>query len=509
MTIVSKIDSNVTGLRIAEESTAIGVLGGGPIWLPLEPNSYGDFGLDITSTPRNPIADDRQAKKGMVTDLDASGGFMSDLTQNNLQTLMQGFFFADFRKKDEFGGTGQITSVTTTYNAASGLTVFEVDALVFADNFTSTTNKGLKRVTTSTATALTVTPALVAEPTPPATATLVQVGRQFGAGVLDVDAAGVLPAITAASGLDTLGLGIGEWIHVGGDGALFKFVNAVNNGFKRLSLVTATRIEFDKSLTTMVTENSTTETVQLFIGRVLKNEVGSLIKRRTYQLERTLGAPDNASPTQIQSEYLIGAVANMMKLQIGMADKVTAELTYMALNGETRSGVVGVKAGTRPNLVDQDAFNTSSDFTFMRISPVPAAGAIATPFFGFMTECTLNLSNNASACKAIGVLGGFDIIVGKFELKGDIKAYFSDVAAIEAVKINQSVTLDMVMANNNRGILIDIPLVTLGNARLNIEQDKEISIPVSFNAASGSQVNANLDHTCMMIHFDYLPTLAM
>lgn len=509
MATVSKIDSNVTGLRIAEESTVIGVLGGSPIWLPLEPNSYGDFGVEITSTPRNPIADDRQAKKGMVTDLDAGGGFISDLTHTNLQEVMQGFFFADFRAKDEFGGAGEITDVTTTYNAASGLDDFEVGALVFATGFTNSANNGFKRVTTSTATALTVTPALVAEASPPAAAKLVQVGRQFSAGVLDVDASGTLPAITAASDLDTLGLIVGEWIFLGGDTASLRFTNAVNNGFKRVASVAADRVEFDKSLTTMVTEASTTETVQLFIGRVLKNETGALIKRRTWQLERTLGAPDNALPSEIQSEYIVGAVANMFKLQIGVADKVTADLSFMGLNGETRTGAVGVKSGARPELVEQDAFNTSSDFTFMRISPVQASGATSTPFFGFMTDCQLNLSNNAEACKAIGVLGGFDITVGKFQVDGEITAYFSDVAAIEAVKANQSVTLDMVMAAQNRGILVDVPLVTLGNARLSIEQDKPITIPVSFNAASGAQVRANLDHTMLMVFFDYLPTLAM
>lgn len=506
MTAVKKIDGSVTGLRIAEESVDIGVLGGSPIWLPLEPNSYGDFGVQVTTVARDPIEDDRQAKKGMVVDIDASGGFQTDFTQFNLQTPLQGFFFADLRRKADFGGAGQVTTVTTTYNAASGLTVFTATDLVFMAGFNNAANNGVKSVTTATATALTVVPAPVAE-TPPATATIVKVGRQYAAGVLDVDAAGTLPAITGTA-LDTLGLVPGEWIFVGGDATLTHFVNAVNNGFKQVATITATRIEFKKSITVMVTESSTAETVQLFIPRTLKNEVGALIKRRTYQLEQTLGAPDNASPTQIQSQYLTGAVANTLELTLGVADKVGLDLGYMAINGETRTGVQGVKSGTRPDLIESDAFNTASDFSLMRVSPVPATGANATPSFGFLTELKLKLNNNAKMLKAIGVLGGFDVTVGKFQVDGTITAYFSDVAAIAAIKANTSVTLDMAMVKNNSGVVIDIPLTTLGDGRLNIEQDTEITIPCSFTAASGAQVLSTFDYTMSMHFFDYLPNLA-
>jgi hypothetical protein len=99
MALVEKIDSNSTGLRFCEEAS-MGVLPAtaAQVWYPLEPNSYSDFGGEVTTLARRPINASRQNQKGVVVDLDASGGLNQDMTQNNTTRLERGFFFADIRE---------------------------------------------------------------------------------------------------------------------------------------------------------------------------------------------------------------------------------------------------------------------------------------------------------------------------------------------------------------------------------------------------------------------------
>ena len=506
MAKVNKIDSNATGLRFAEESSPK-TLGGSPVFYPLEPNSYDNFGGEISTVARNPINQARQNRKGVVTDLSAAGGFNTDITQKNLQRLLQGFFFADAREKAQ----QEVTDVDGTSEAytVADESAFEANNLVFGAGFDNASNNGLKSIASLSAGTITVNEDLVDE-TPSGTPTVTKIGVRADAADIDVDISLDLPALVSST-LDftTLDLVVGEWIFIGGDNSTNQFNNAANNGFKRIRSISANRLVLDKSVQSMVDETGTGLEIDLYFGRVVKNESDpSLIKRRTYHLERSLGVPDTANPGQTQYEYLVGSVPSELALNASTADKLTADLNFLAFDHEQQDAGTGAKSGTRPAIEGAAAFNTSSDFSRLKLSSISNTDEAPDPLFAFVEELTLNVNNNLTENKAISVLGSFDISAGQFGVSGNLTAYFSDIAAIQAVRNNSDVSLDAIVVKSNAGIAIDLPLLTLGDGRANVEQDQAIRLPINYNAATGADAITGMDHTLLFSFFDYLPDLA-
>jgi len=503
MATVNKQDSNVTGLRFCEE-TSIGVAGS--VWNPLDPNSYNDFGGSFTKTARTPINNKRSRYKGVLTDLDSAGGFNIDMTQDNIQGLYPGFAFSTFVEK----GNEAVTSVSGTAYTVADSSDFVANDLVFASGFTNAANNGLKVVTSIPGGTSIAVSGLIAEGSPPSAAKVVRVGHQFASGDFEVDASGDLPTlITTTKDLTELGLVPGELIFVGGDTAASEFATAANNGWQRVRETTgANEVVIDKASGTMVTDAGGSKTVQIFFGRTLKNEEGTTITRTTYQLERTLGAPDDASPAQIQSEYIVGAVPNELTMAIDTADKVMVDMGFMGTDYETRDGVTGVKSGTRPSLANGKAFNTSTHVTRIRMGLASDTDEYVDAMFAFVTEVRLTLNNNISMNKAVGNLGAFDATAGTFEVGGNVTAYFQTTAALDALRANSDVTFDVCVVKDNAGFAFDLPLLSLDDGRLNVELNQAITIPLGLMAADGADVNSNLDHTVMFSFYDYLPDAA-
>lgn len=498
----NRLDSNATGLRYAEEE-CLRQLPANVTWHGLEPNSYNDFGGTITTQAREPISASRQREKGVVTDLEASGGFQQDLTIGNTWRLLQGFLFADARERATTmplnGAPVALTAAAAagkSVAAAAGLAGFKKGYIVQFGGFGKAENN-VRRTVAADASETNVTfKEAVLDETPPAGAYINHVGIKFDTSELNAVMNGKLFQLTGAK-LNTYGFVPGEWVFIGGDNPTSCFAN--NTGFARISVVTPNAITFDKTDFAAQAEVGTNKSIEIYVGSIIRNEAEpSLIKRRSYQLERYLGKDKDGD----MSEYLVGAVPNEMTVNVSSADKVTVDMSFMALDSEQRDGKAGLKTGTRPISAPESAFNTSSDVHRIKLAEVVDESAVK-PLYAFATELSISVNNNVSASKAIGTLGAIDTTAGMFEVGGSMTAYFADISAVKAVRNNADITLDMVMLKRNSGMVWDIPLLTLGNGRLTVEKDQAIMLPLDTNAVKGK-----FGYTLQIQRFSYLPNVA-
>jgi hypothetical protein len=201
-------------------------------------------------------------------------------------------------------------------------------------------------------------------------------------------------------------------------------------------------------------------------------------------------------------------VVNEFMLNIPTADKLMGEVSFIGLDNEQRTGATGVKSGTRPTLTAQDAYNTSSDFGQIKMALVSDTNEAPTALFTYITELNLTINNNLTANKAVGVLGAIEITAGTFEVDAEITAYFNNVTAIEAVRNNSDVTIHAEVVKDNAGFVMDLPLIALGNGRLEVEQDEPITLPLDAQAAAANKIATTFNHTLCWTMFPYLPTAA-
>jgi len=515
---INKVDSNITGLAYAEEQ-CIGVLPDGPvvgdraggIWRPMNPNEYDDFGGETSLTARDPITASRQEQKGVITDLEASGGFNQDVTHSALQRPLQGFFFADARERpssqpisDDAQYLITLTALTANgldFGTGSGGKLKTGDILRLSNMSNNSNNRNNVTISSVVGDSVVTGATFVPESATPQSKVEV-VGFQFPVGDLSVSFSTTeqLRLQSASQDLTLLGYNVGEWIFIGGDNPLTFFDD--NQGYARIEEITSGYLTLKEPTWTPANDAGAGKLVQVYTGTFIRNEDDpALIKRRSYQFERTLGQDNNG----VQSEYITGAVADQFTLNLSTADKMTADLSYMALNNELRSGSDGLKPGNRDETFPiEDAFNTTSDVFQMRLFINDPLKATPESLYAKVMEASISIENNASGNKCIGNLGNFDITVGNFVVTGEVEAYFSTVAAVNAVKRNADAGFNLISTKDNTGFVYDIPLLSLGGGRVGVEKDEPIKLPLEKKGAEN-----HMGFTLGATFFNYLPDAAM
>lgn len=493
-------ESNSTGLSLARETT-LGVLPAVPTFRPRAPNSYKDFGPDYKSKARSPINASRQEQKGVVVDRDAAAGWQEDLTYDAFGYMAEAVFFADYRSK----GDVAVPAVTAAdgYHPAAGGDYFKAGDIIAGINFTNAANNG-RKVMAANGSAQDVNGGNTADE-PAATGYISKVGHVFGAGDLSMVQNGALYELHSAAGaLGNLGVIPGETVYIGDDAAGNAFASNVG-GFCRIANVSGDgKVAVLDKVQNGGADAGAGKTIAVYLGRVLKNESDpNLIRRISFTMERTLGKDSDEAQHQ-QAEYVHGTLVNTFDMPLNTADKVTTDYVMVGTRYGTVTSAVGPIPANRPVLDDGDAFTTSNDLAFCSLNICGQS----TELYAFLTDVSISIKNNVKPNKALGILGAFDLTAGNFQVSATCNAYFADVTAQEAIANNDNVTFGFALVRSNQGIVVDLPLVSLGDGKPKVASNNPITVALTMEAARASLLSPATDYTAMVVFFDYLPTIA-
>jgi len=529
MVAVDKIDSNVTGLSIAREASN-GVLPGSPIWIAMQPNEYGNFGAALTTTARTPISRLRQNRKGVTTDFDAAASFGQDLTMYSFADLWPGMMLANTKKTPTFGGRNEATTVTAVtantidFGTDAATLGFVVGMLIHTEGFGAAANNivgtAYREITAVTANTITAA-GYVTEATPPQDAIVRVIGFAFPTSDVDVARpASDFPRLTAAAtDMTDFGLEIGDWVRVGGAVTANQFDDAGNTTFARVGqAVTATDMIFDLTTggtdasTEMTAEVGTGKDITIFFGNVNRNVSADNadFAQITYHMERSLGEADDTNG-EVQGEVVAGALFNNATINVPTADKIAVDTEFLATSVTNYTGAVGdelpTDGATINELENSDAFNTTDNVPDIRLflrSTDPAA-VVPSAFFAYVAEVTMNVSNNATANKAVGVLGAFAVTAGNFTVSSEMTGYFQNVTSLNAVVNNSDVGLfaliKQTLAGRPAALLMDLPFGSVTTPGLNVVGDAPITAPLTLESA----VDPVSSRTMTIVEFWGLP----
>lgn len=496
---MGRILTNNISLAYSVEAV-FGVLNTSGEWKLLEPNDISTFGATITTVARSPISRTRQNRKGTTVDLDSAAEFEHDLTREVFIDFAEGFVFANFKGVQT---AGRPTAVTTTaFTVPAGPTLV-VDDLVYATGFPDAANNGLHVVNgTPTTTSIPVATSLTADAAVPTeqNATLEICGRRGTTSDLDLDVTGTVGTLTSAAAEDftTLGLELGQLIHIGGLLQANQFDSAGSGmvGYGRITAITATTIVMDKLSSTLATDNGSGDTVDILFGRFLKNvgtDDADFIEK-SYQFEASL--PNLGSGGATRYEYSLGNLGNTMAIALSLADKALITFGFIGTDTQVPTSTRATNAAT-PTVVRQSAaYNTSADILRLRVTQVDETG-LTTCF----KDVTLTLGNSISPEKCLGTLGALFMNTGNFVVSLEGQILFTEEAVASAVRNNETVTMDLLLKNSDGAIGVDIPAMTLGGG------DKEFPVneSVLMNLAGNAFGDPTLDTSIGISLFPVVP----
>lgn len=493
---MGRVLTNNTTLAYARQ-VAFGtdITGDSPTWFTTEPNGNITFGASITTEPRAPISKNRQRRKGSIVDKDSEVSYETDLTLSGLLDFIEGFCFSTavnsdltFRAADATATTDLFTIPAATAAQAAKLqwvTAAEA-SLLWATGYANAGNNGLHVLTadvTTTDTSIACTGSTLVTETAPTNADLSVCGIRCGTSDLSITVSAGVATVTSAANLDftTLGLTVGQFVHVGGVTAANQF--SAGAGFGRITAIVAATLTLDKLSSTLATDVGTGENVDILFGRFVRNVTteDSEYLEQYYQFEA--GFPNLFVETDATEpngyEYAIDNICNQIELSFPLTSlaKMTPGFIGTDTEAAVDDGARKTNASTPVDPIFTTPFNTSADYARLRITDTDEAG-LTTDF----KDWTLTLNNNAGPEKVQDYLGSKYLNVGNFEVGISGTFLFTEPNVTARILSNTTVTMDLILENSDGAFALDLPAMTLGDGSRDYAVNESIKVNLTGEA---------------------------
>ena len=476
----------------------------GTEWKVLEPNTISTFGAEITTVARDPISKNRQRRKGTVTDLDSSMEFEHDLGISVFEDFVEGFAFARAVNHEmsipftAVSADGEYTVPALTQTQADKIkAVNDQYATLFQPKNAANPNNnrlfhcedaGVAGATAIDGRAISNETNFQAETG--ANGVLELAGVRFTAGsgnpALSYDTTTRRLTVTAASGATNfrwqdLGVTVGQVVGI----MQWRTDNVI--GYGRVVSRDGLVLVLDKVSPALRTQAQITENMDVLFGRYVRNvpvDDDDYIER-SFQFE--VEFPNLGDNNATEYQYSIGNFCNSMAFNLPLTDKSTMTMNFIGTDTENPTATRKAGAAGAAELVDTVAFNTSEDIARLRVTEVDEDG-ISTDF----KSLTFTINNNVSAEKVLGKLGARFMNTGNFEIDIEATMLFSNGRVVNKIRDNETVSMDFILHNDNGGIAIDAPSMTLGGGSREFPVNETVTISVTAQAFQDATLGTSI-----------------
>lgn len=483
-------DSKATGLAVTKDDMPATA---STQWLYMEPNEISSLAASIDTTARDPMTKDRQRRKGTITSLSAAPQFTADTTLEMIHYFGPAALFSLWKGLQT--GSYDVTTATnssSTYTVEVGGATLVAGSLVYATGFMNAENNGLKVVGSGSTTSTVVVTDTLVDESAGSSARLYFVGVRGASGDIQIDANGDL--ISTILDFTTLGLYVGQFIHIGGAEAVNQLDGALNSNGEttkaRIASISANKLELEARELTFTTDAGTGKLVDLYFSAFCRNvSVGDAdFLKQWFHME----AEYNTDP--MLYERIDCCVLNTLTLNNSLQDKSTIELGFVGKDVEapTETEQLGVKS----NQTATEAFNTTADITRLRIRNVDDEGLTS-----YFKDTNISINNNVAAEYVLGSLPAEFMNFGNFEVDVDTSVVFTDGMVLAAIRNNTTLGMDLAFSNNDGGFVFDMPAGTFGDGSKTFNADAKITLTTPFAA----HLDNDRGYTASLSFFWYLP----